>query len=86
MVITTYDDHVRLLSSGPWLVGSTKSTRAWEPTLSWNFMESLHSRSGLGFRFSGIGGNHYDRPFRPSQTVTELRSLVPVAPICGSGM
>jgi hypothetical protein len=36
MIIATYNDHVRLLSPGPWLVRTTKFTRAWEPTLSWN--------------------------------------------------
>ena len=41
MVITTYNQHVRLLSYEPfgWFA-PPKSTRAWEPTL---FMESLHS-------------------------------------------
>src|SRR6266496_6706250 len=41
MIITTYNQHVRLLSSEPfgWFA-PPKSTRAWEPTL---FMESLHS-------------------------------------------
>src|SRR5215469_1330466 len=41
MVVTPYNQHVRLLSSEPfsWFA-PPKSTRAWEPTL---FMESLHS-------------------------------------------
>src|ERR1700758_1921770 len=41
MIVTTYNQHVRLLSSEPfgWFA-PPKSTRAWEPTL---FMESLHS-------------------------------------------
>src|SRR5512132_4541112 len=41
MIITAYNQHVRLLSSEPfgWFA-PPKSTRAWEPTL---FMESLHS-------------------------------------------
>src|SRR5579871_5366306 len=43
MIITTYNEHVRLLSSEPfgWFA-PPKSTRAWEPTL---FMESLRSKS-----------------------------------------
>src|SRR5215467_1620124 len=43
MIVTTYNQHVRLLSSEPfgWLA-PPKSTRAWEPTL---FMESFHSKS-----------------------------------------
>src|SRR5215467_4761714 len=43
MVITPYNQHVRLLSSEPfgWFA-PPKSTRAWEPTL---FMESFHSSS-----------------------------------------
>ena len=48
MIVTTYNQHVRLLSSEPfgWFA-PPKSTRAWEPTL---FMESLHSESlGMGF-------------------------------------
>src|SRR3954466_2815851 len=42
MIITSYNQHVRLLSSEPfgWFA-PPKFTRAWEPTL---FMESLHSR------------------------------------------
>src|SRR5215470_5609633 len=36
VIIATYNDHLRLLSPGPWLVSTTKFTRAWEPTLSWN--------------------------------------------------
>src|ERR1700747_2354264 len=42
MIVTTYNQHVRLLSSEPfgWLA-PPKSTRAWEPTL---FMESLRVR------------------------------------------
>jgi len=37
VIIHAYNDHVRLLSPEPWLVAhSPKSTRAWEPTLSWN--------------------------------------------------
>src|SRR5689334_3795824 len=46
MIITTYNEHVRLLSSEPfgWFA-PPKSTRAWEPTL---FMESLHSYSLWG--------------------------------------
>ena len=41
MIITAYNQHVRLLSSEPfgWFA-PPKSTRAWEPTL---FMESLDS-------------------------------------------
>src|SRR5258707_14791733 len=41
MIVTTYNQHVRLLSSEPfgWFA-PPKSTRAWEPTL---FMESSHS-------------------------------------------
>src|SRR5579862_1126274 len=41
MIITPYNQHVRLLSSEPfgWFA-PPKSTRAWEPTL---FMESLRS-------------------------------------------
>ncbi|MGH7866305.1 MAG: hypothetical protein ACREP9_01445 [Candidatus Dormibacteraceae bacterium] len=37
MIVTTYDQHVRLLSSEPfgWFA-PPKSTRAWEPTLLWN--------------------------------------------------
>jgi hypothetical protein len=37
MTVTTYDQHVRLLSSEPfgWFA-PPKSTRAWEPTLLWN--------------------------------------------------
>src|SRR5215475_5760412 len=45
MIITTYNQHVRLLSSEPfgWFA-PPKSTRPWQPTL---FMESLLSlRSG----------------------------------------
>src|SRR5215471_10271529 len=40
MIVTTYNQHVRLLSSEPfgWFA-PPKSTRSWEPTL---FMESLH--------------------------------------------
>ena len=38
VIITTYDDHVRLLSPEPFLVGfsTTNFTRVWEPTLLWN--------------------------------------------------
>src|SRR2546422_5708227 len=41
VVITTYNQHVRLLSSEPfgWLT-PPKSTRAWEPTLLWNHYTS----------------------------------------------
>src|ERR1051326_6930490 len=41
MIITAYNQHVRLLSSEPfgWFA-PPKFTRVWEPTL---FMESLHS-------------------------------------------
>src|SRR5512143_2527818 len=41
MIVTPYNQHVRLLSSEPfgWFA-PPKSTRAWEPTL---FMESFHS-------------------------------------------
>src|SRR5437588_6890403 len=37
MIVTTYNQHVRLLSSEPfgWFA-PPKSTRAWEPTLLWN--------------------------------------------------
>src|SRR5579859_6883047 len=43
MIVTTYNQHVRLLSSEPfgWFA-PPKFTRAWEPTL---FMESLRSLS-----------------------------------------
>src|SRR5437899_12242708 len=42
VIITTYNDHVRLVSPSL-LVGfsTTNFTRAWEPTLSWN---QLHSK------------------------------------------
>src|SRR5690348_2795605 len=42
MIVTAYNQHVRLLSSEPfgWFA-PPKSTRAWEPTL---FMESLQSK------------------------------------------
>src|SRR6266581_504728 len=35
VIVTTYNDHVRLLSPEPWLA-PPKFTRAWEPTLLWN--------------------------------------------------
>jgi hypothetical protein len=37
MIVTTYNQHVRLLSSEPfgWFA-PPKFTRAWEPTLLWN--------------------------------------------------
>jgi hypothetical protein len=36
VIVTSYNQHVRLLSPEPWLVAPPKSTRAWEPTLLWN--------------------------------------------------
>ena len=47
MIITPYNQHVRLLSSEPfgWFA-PPKSTRAWEPTL---FMESLRSLTWTAF-------------------------------------
>src|SRR5581483_2788575 len=54
MIVTTYNEHVRLLSSEPfgWFA-PPKSTRAWEPTL---FMESLHlliiEAGGPGVQFT----------------------------------
>jgi len=37
MIFTTYNQHVRPLSSGPFVWFSLpKLTRAWEPTLLWN--------------------------------------------------
>src|SRR5262249_12733239 len=40
MIITAYNQHVRLLSSALWLFAPPKFTRAWEPTL---FRKSLRS-------------------------------------------
>ena len=50
MIVTTYNQHVRLLSSEPfgWFA-PPKSTRAWEPTL---FMESLRSLTWAAFSMS----------------------------------
>jgi hypothetical protein len=39
---------VRLLSPEPWLVCTTKFTRAWEPTLSWNQFHSRLCRELVG--------------------------------------
>jgi hypothetical protein len=43
MIVTTYNQHVRLLSSEPfgWFA-PPKSTRAWEPTLLWNHFTNHH--------------------------------------------
>src|SRR5215813_4643653 len=38
---------VRLLSPEPWLVCTTKFTRAWEPTLSWNQFHQLQTGTGV---------------------------------------
>src|SRR5438874_8757688 len=49
VIVTTYNDHVRLLSPSLGWLAPPKFTRAWEPTLLWNHytvMESLHSRPG----------------------------------------
>src|SRR5436309_5210335 len=47
MIVTTYNQHVRLLSSEPfgWFA-PPKFTRAWEPTLLWN-----HYGGGGGVQF-----------------------------------
>jgi hypothetical protein len=37
MIVTTYNQHARLLSSKPFgCFAPPKFTRAWEPTLLWN--------------------------------------------------
>src|ERR1051326_4846496 len=56
MIVTTYNQHVRLLSSEPfgWFA-PPKFTRAWEPTL---FMESLRSEP-LNGRY-GVVSNSYE--------------------------
>jgi hypothetical protein len=42
MIITAYNQHVRLLSSEPFgCFALPKSTRAWEPTLLWNHYTHL---------------------------------------------
>src|SRR5271168_3420152 len=48
MIVTTYNQHVRLLSSEPfgWFA-PPKFTRAWEPTLLWNHY--THCPPGRGF-------------------------------------
>src|ERR1700740_2297257 len=65
MIITTYNQHVRLLSSEPfgWFA-PPKFTRAWEPTLLWN-----HSACAVKRRWSTAG----ESPAR------ELGSLHPEA-------
>src|SRR5215467_11458197 len=64
MIVTPYNQHVRLLSSEPfgWFA-PPKSTRAWEPTLLWNhytqnpasgsprpFLDDHFSHQPVGFR------------------------------------
>src|SRR5712691_58539 len=43
VIVTTYNDHVRLLSPEPWLVSATKVYSGVGADI---VMESLHSRSG----------------------------------------
>src|SRR5580692_9900432 len=49
MIVTTYNQHVRLLSSEPfgWFA-PPKFTRAWEPTLLWNHYTHRPRRSSGG--------------------------------------
>src|SRR2546425_4502936 len=66
VIVTTYNDHVRLLSPEPWLVSATKVYSGMGADI---VMESLHSRSGsernrlvttvMPFRF----GTNRTRPF-----------------------
>jgi hypothetical protein len=54
MIVTTYNQHVRLLSSEPFgCFALPKSTRAWEPTL---FMESLRSKPPRRAARPALGG------------------------------
>ena len=49
MIVTTYNQHVRLLSSEPFGWFAPPSfTRAWEPTLLWNHFTHLALRGGTG--------------------------------------
>src|SRR5579864_2319479 len=50
MIVTPYNQHVRLLSSEPfgWFA-PPKSTRAWEPTLLWNHYAQNPSMSEIAF-------------------------------------
>ncbi len=72
MIVTTYNQHVRLLSSEPfgWFA-PPKSTRAWEPTLLWNHY--TQSAGGL------CSGCHARQAIRHLQNVglPHLRSLRP---------
>ena len=47
VIIASYNDHVRPLSPGPWLVGTTKVIRVWEPTLLWNQLHSSPQRKAM---------------------------------------
>src|SRR5215475_3494260 len=67
MIITPYNQHVRLLSSEPfgWFA-PPKSTRAWEPTL---FMESFHSSAFTLFLSVTLAS------LRPNQSLRGLPRL-----------
>src|SRR5579864_4795559 len=81
MIITTYNEHVRLLSSEPFgCFAPPKSTRAWEPTL---FMESLHSKCpdvfvGAAHTRWGLSAPRPPRGFL-TQGMTHAAGIAPVS-------
>jgi len=60
MIVTTYNHHVRLLSSEPfgWFA-PPKSTRAWEPTLLWNHYTQYKKPPTFAVRCES---SHHDLP------------------------
>src|SRR5499425_1677254 len=47
VIIASYNHHVRLLSPGLGWFAPPKSTRRWEPTLSWNQLHQLRTGAGV---------------------------------------
>ncbi len=82
MVVTTYNDHVRLLSPGPWLVGTTKVYPGVGADI---VMESITPTTGLGvgcyrqIKLTAVretfSSEHFDAPFRilAAQSFTSIR-------------
>jgi len=82
MVVTTYNDHVRLLSPGPWLVGTTKVYPGVGADI---VMESITPTTGLGvgcyrqIKLTAVRetffSEHFDAPFRilAAQSFTSIR-------------
>jgi len=78
VIVTAYNQHVRLLSPGLGWFAPSKSTRGWEPTLLWNhFTQMAREVPGADVRVAATstGAENQGRRTRPRRVLNPFLAV-----------